>query len=675
MPGTYGIHNNLIKVALKDGSLSRVRFDEAVRRNVELIHKATTAVSSTDDEDENENELPEPDVLAKENHELAYTAALDCVVLLKNDNNILPLNSQQFSKSSGNATIALIGDFCQDSRFQGMGSSEVNAVSVEAMLDHIADRADNYLFSRGYKNDDVEDEAEHNSDASRLEITREREKLIDHAVEVAKKADVVVLHAGVPEIFESEGFDRSDLNLPAQHNLLIERICEVNSNVIVILSNGGPVLLPPWKEKVKAILAGHLLGQASGRALVDILFGVVSPSGKLAESWPLIAEDIPSDKYFPGNSHTVEYREGLNVGYRYYDTAKIPVLFPFGYGLSYSTFTYTDCECNVLKDTSLADDDTIVRVQCRVNNIGKVSGAEIVQLFIHNDNSACDRAVYHPEHQLQDFYKTKILNPGESEVVTLDIKARAFSFYDVGISDWILEEGSRYEIRLSASSREIRWTYMIDGSDICQLENCQLRTATPSVEAFESHPSLHTRNTATYTEESLSAPLEISDDQFRSMLGRDPSEYLALSTMSLLGENTIDQSLTASLRSLSTTPSMQNEEQQQPLLLPNNISLFHRNSLLEEIENSGCFASLFSKIVVKAMERELEDPNDKRQRKMIHEVAKNLPLRCLAIFSRGGMSFDVLDSLIAMFNGRYCSAVGHLSTGARNSSASFCGLR
>lgn len=667
MPGTFGIHNTLIKSALKDGTLSQARFDEAVRRNIQLVHRAVTATSTADET--GDNELPESKVLSQRNHELAYQAALDCIVLLKNDN-ILPLSSWASTNkevASTPASVALIGEFCKDPRFQGMGSSKVNAVKIDTVLDNISNYTDQYVYSPGYRNDDIEDDVGPTYDPLQTEIIDARIKLIRDAVDVAKQAEIVIVMAGVPEIHESEGFDREHLDLPAQHNMLIESICEVNPNVVVVLSNGGPVILPLWKDKVKAIVDGYLLGQASGRAILDILFGVASPSGKLAETFPLSMQDVPSNKYFPGNSHTVEYREGLNIGYRYYDTAKVPVLYPFGHGLSYTNFSYTECDCNVASSPTEANRNTVLQVYCKITNTGELPGAEIVQVYLHCNNEQTEHAVYHPEHQLQDFHKTKVLHPGESECVYFNLSADAFAFFDVGKSDWILEEDARYEVRIAASSRDIRWTGEVNSAAIANSASCNIKIAKPSREAFETHPAMHA--VAGNRKGCVAHPLVVSDDAFRAMLGRDPVELMTLSTRTLLGDSSDGVPLELSTRSVSSSSS-QNDDQQQPLLLPQEIPLIHRNSLLEEIERNGCFGNLFVRIIVKTMETEMGDPNNKRQQKMIREVARNLPLRCLATFSRGSLSFEVLDSLIATFNGHYCSALGHLTIGAKTS---WCG--
>ena len=661
MPGTFGIHNSLIKAALKDGSLSQHRFDEAVLRNIRLIHRASTAEETGDNTGENQLPTP-PELLYEQHHELAHDAALECVVLLQNEGNILPLPSkEEESEKEQHLSVALMGDFCRDPRYQGMGSSKVHSTKVDTILEHISKYTDNFVFTRGYCNaDDDDDDDKTSSQQNRAD--NHRKELIEEAVKEARDKDVVIILAGVPEIHESEGFDREHLRLPAQHIALIEEVSKVNPNVIVVLSNGAPVVMP-WKDKVKAIVECYLLGQAGARALLDILFGVTSPSGKLTESFPFSLKDVPSNNYFPGNSHTVEYREGLNIGYRYYDTIQLPVLFPFGHGLSYTSFGYTNCSCTVVTDTEGASEDVpLVRVKCTVTNEGTRSGAEVVQVYVHHDSKSSQISVYHPEHQLKEFAKTKVLQPGETEELTFDLTEAAFSLFDIGLSEWILEEGAKYQIRIAASSRDIRWTGTVANVDISK--SCKLKISKPSRDACLSQPPLNLPADG-LSEAGLSHPLVVSDAHFRDMLDQDPEELMHISSRSLLGDHGDGTSQTFSWRS-ALTLSRQETTTAEPLL-PHDIPTLHRNSFLAEIETASCVGKLFVTIIIKVMEQEMEDPKDKKQRKMIREVARNLPLRCLATFSRGGMSFELLDSLIALFNGHYAGAITNFSASASNS--------
>ena len=286
----------------------------------------------------------------------------------------------------------------------------------------------NITYSRGYHTDkDETDEA-----------------LLQEAVEAAKKAKVAVIFAGLPDSFESEGYDRSHMRIPNCQNELIEKIASVQTNTIVVLHNGSPVEMP-WVNQVKGILEAYLSGQAVGGAITDILFGRISPSAKLPETFPLKLEDNPSYLNFPGEGDKVEYKEGIFVGYRYYDKKKSKVLFPFGHGLSYTTFEYSDLK---LSRTSMKDTDTITVSVC-VKNTGKMAGKEIVQLYVSDKEST----VIRPEKELKDFAKVD-LQPGETKTVTFTLGKRAFAYYNTEIHDWHVESGE-FELMIGKSSRDI----------------------------------------------------------------------------------------------------------------------------------------------------------------------------------------------------------------------------
>eukprot|EP00797_Seminavis_robusta_P012765 Sro19_g013370.1 Thermostable beta-glucosidase B (603) ;mRNA; r:47974-49782 len=580
-----------------------------------------------------DNQLPSSqEQLYSEHHEIAYKAALDCVVLLQNNDNILPLASKQHQSSSG-TKVTLIGDFCQFPRYQGMGSSKVNSTKEDTVLEHIGQHTDQYVFSRGYYNSDDESDRADNSH-------KQRKLLIEQAVNDSKDAEAIIIVAGVPESHESEGFDREHISLPTQHNELIQEVCKANSNVIVVLYNGGPVTMP-WKDKVKGIVECYLPGQAGARALVEILFGMASPSGKLAESFPLSLNDVPSNRYFPGSSHTVEYREGLNVGYRYYDTARVPVLFPFGHGISYTTFAYENCTCRVIGQQQEEKCGTLplVQVECTVVNNGSKPGSEIIQLYVHHNNTSTQNRVYHPDQQLQDFAKTEVLGPGQTEQVTFLLTADAFSFFDTGTLKFVMEEGATYEIRLGSSSRDIRWTGTIESADIAgNSTNSSVNIVDPSNDATTCHPPLKDKG-------SLASPLVVDDATFHDMLGTSPSELMHLSAQSLLQQHVPGRA----------SPQVESVQGMDPNLqvLPHDIHVIHPNSFLSEVEKNGYLGKLFVTIIMKAAETQLEDPNDMNQRKVVQEVVMNTPLRCIATFSQGNMSFGALDLWISLFNGHY----------------------
>jgi len=261
--------------------------------------------------------------------------------------------------------------------------------------------------------------------------------LVQEAVSIAKEQDVVVLMIGLTDSFASQGFDRTHLNIPNNHLVLVEEIAKVNPNIVVCLSNGSPIIMP-WKDNVKAILEQYLGGQASGEALVDVLYGKVNPNGKLAETFPNSIDEFPSNKNFPGLPRQVEYREGLYVGYRYYDSVDKNPLFPFGYGLSYTTFEYSDLSVQVKKD---------IIIKFRIENTGNYDGKEIAQVYI----SKPDSVVYRPAHELKGYKKVNI-KAGESKIVNINISKEDLKVYQ---DDFLLEDGT-YIVHVGASSKDIR---------------------------------------------------------------------------------------------------------------------------------------------------------------------------------------------------------------------------
>ena len=290
---------------------------------------------------------------------------------------------------------------------------------------------DNITYAQGY--DVVEDVVD--------------EKLLNEAVAVAKDADVAVVFAGLPDKFECEGYDRDHLRMPNCQNTLISEILKVQKNVVIVLHNGSPIEMP-WVHDVNAILETYLCGQAVGAAAVNILFGKANPCGKLAETFPLKLEDNPSFLNFPGNGKTVEYREGVFVGYRYYDTKKMAVLFPFGHGLSYTTFEYSNM---TLSANEIQDTDTLT-VSLKVKNTGTMAGKEIVQLYVADKTNAIQR----PVKELKNFVKV-FLEPGEEKTVEMTLNKRSFAWYNAEINDWHVATGD-YDIIAAASCEDIRLT-------------------------------------------------------------------------------------------------------------------------------------------------------------------------------------------------------------------------
>lgn len=432
MPDCHGETDKLIVKAVQSGELEEPVLDTAVERILTMVDKYLTARKGIDPASM-VHPLPSSvergyDVAA--HHALARTTAEQSAVLLKNED-ILPLQKDK--------KIAFIGEFAKVPRIQGGGSSHINNTSVESALDAAGDSVS---YAQGFHIDE--------------ETTDET--LLQEAITLAKESDVAVIFAGLPDSFESEGFDRTHLNMPANQNELIARISEVQPNVVVVLHSGSPIAMP-WLDKVAGVLQMYLAGQASGGAAVNLLFGDATPCGKLAETFPLHLEDNPSYLNFPGNREKVCYQEGVFIGYRYYDKKKMDVLFPFGYGLSYNDFTYSNMKVTV-NGKNAADVDVIketdeIVVSADITNTGNCDGAEIVQLYIKNP------VVYEirPEKELRDFAKV-FLKAGETKTVTFTLNARAFSYYETRIHDWYAESGD-YEILLASSSRDIRLQYTV----------------------------------------------------------------------------------------------------------------------------------------------------------------------------------------------------------------------
>lgn len=415
MPSSNGLGDRKIVAAVKNGQLSEQTLDRAVERLLNIIFKAV--------DNKKENASYDKEV----HHKLAKEAATESMVLLKNEDKILPLKKE--------GSVAIIGEFAVKPRYQGGGSSHINPTKLENIYEEIEKAAlgVEVRYAKGYdlKSDLVD------------------EQLIEEAKEVAKQSDKAVLFIGLPDRFESEGYDREHLRIPSNHQALIEAVAEVQPNLVVVLSNGAPIEMP-WLTKVKGLLEGYLGGQALGGAIADLLFGHESPSGKLAETFPQALSHNPSYLNFPGEEDKVEYKEGLFVGYRYYDTKGIEPLFPFGYGLSYTNFEYSNLVIN--KDEILDTEE--IEVSITVKNTGEVTGKEIVQLYVRDVKST----VIRPEKELKGFEKVE-LQPGEERTVTFTLDKRAFAYYNIDIKDWHVESGL-FEILVGKSSAEI----ILDGT-------------------------------------------------------------------------------------------------------------------------------------------------------------------------------------------------------------------
>jgi len=411
MPSSNGAGDQKIIDAVRSGTLSEAALDRAVGRLLSIILKAV----------ENRKENASYDLEA--HHQLARVAARESMVLLKNEGGLLPLKRE--------GSYAVIGDFARNPRYQGGGSSHIKPTRLDDIYNSLLEEAGasaRLTYSQGYVSD---------SDEPNLE-------LIKQAIEAASQVDTAIVFVGLPERYESEGYDRTHLRIPESQIRLIEAVAEVQSNVVVVLSNGSAIEMP-WISNVKAVLEGYLGGQALGGAISDLLFGKVSPSGKLAETFPMQLEHNPSYLNFPGEGDTVEYKEGLFVGYRYYDAKRITPLFPFGYGLSYTTFAYSDLSVST---HSLKDTDTL-QVSVKVTNTGAMQGKEVVQLYVKDVLSN----VVRPEKELKGFAKVD-LQPGETKQVSFTLDSRAFAYYNVKLKDWHVETGE-FEILVGTSSQEL----------------------------------------------------------------------------------------------------------------------------------------------------------------------------------------------------------------------------
>ena len=406
MPTSHGVNDKLIVGAVQSGNLDESDLDEAVERILNIVFRF--------EENRDKEAVWDKD----EDHELARRVAEETIVLLKNED-ILPLQDTD--------NLAFIGKYAMEPRYQGGGSSHINSHKITSAMDIVSGRY-NIVYAQGYRDD----------------IDETDEKLLKEAIEAAKTAKAAVIFAGLPDAFESEGFDRTHMSMPACQNELIEKITEVQPNTVVVLHNGSPVEMP-WADKVKGIVEAYLSGQAVGGAVCDILFGKVNPSAKLPETFPIKLEDNPSYLSYFGEGDMVEYREGIFVGYRYYDKKKMDVLFPFGFGLSYTTFAYSNL---TVDKESMKDTDTMT-VTVDVTNTGSTAGKEVVQLYIADKEST----VIRPVKELRDFAKVE-LAPGETKTVTFTLDKRAFAYYSVRIHDWHVETGE-FDILIGKSSRDI----------------------------------------------------------------------------------------------------------------------------------------------------------------------------------------------------------------------------
>src|SRR6516164_2767175 len=443
MPGSGPYHRNKVIEAVRTGRLSPSRLDEAVVPLLTVILKA------------NDHKLSGAAFDAENHDALARRAAGESLVLLKNSDGFLPLDFRQIK------TIALIGAFAKTPRYQGSGSSQVNPTRISTAYDELIKLVDKNTvvrYAAGY-----------------TEEGTTTEDLIEEARQQAKAAEVAVVFAGLPNSYECEGFDRSSLDMPGGHNQLIAEVSAAQPNVAVVLMNGSAVTMP-WAEKVRAILEAWLGGQAGGAAIADVLTGRVNPSGKLAETFPARLEDTPSFPDFPSRNKEANYREGIFIGYRHYDARKIAPLFPFGFGLSYTTFVYSGLRVSA---TAIKEGD-VVTVAVKIKNTGPVAGQEVVQLYVREQRSK----VVRPEKELKAFTKVA-LGAGEERDVSLELTRRDFAYYDAFRHDWIVNPG-KFEILVGSSSQDLplRQTIAVEVTE----QECAPLTRYSLLKEFENHP-------------------------------------------------------------------------------------------------------------------------------------------------------------------------------------------
>ena len=459
-PGLGGARKLLKAVA--EGSLTEQEIDLRVDELLELVLSTTAAMEKAP------RKFDE-----KAHHELAQRAAAESIVLLKNEDAILPLKHGK--------KVTLIGDFALTPRYQGAGSSMVNPTKVDSLKDAMeAAELDMVGYCSGYERSGKPNKA-----------------YLDEAVSQAKMADVVILCIGLDESSESEGLDRTHIGIPAVQKQLLDAVTAVNPNVVAVVS-AGSVIETDWVEQCKAVVHGYLGGQAGAGAMLEVLTGWQNPCGKLAETIPLRYEDTPAARYFPGRKQNAEYREGLYVGYRYYETANKAVRYPFGYGLSYTTFAYSDLKVNAEK------------VTFTLTNTGSVAGAEIAQLYVAKP----DAAVFRPAKELKDFTKVQ-LEAGESKTVTIPLDDKAFRYWNVATDRWEVEGGS-YQLLVGASSADIRLTAAVTVAG----------TGAPDPYVGKALQDYRTGNVQ-----------NIPDAEFEALLGRPlPEETTAIDRTMTLGE-------------------------------------------------------------------------------------------------------------------------------------------
>ncbi len=409
MPSSCGAYDRLVIEAVQNGELSEEDLDACVARVLEFVYKG---IENHDDSVKWDKEA---------HHLLARDIANECIVLLKNDNKVLPLKNDDH--------VLFVGGFAKKPRIQGGGSSHINCEKIDSLMMAMQWNS-KAMYEEGFSaTDDAFDTAR-----------------FDRAVKAARNADKVIICAGLPDSYESEGYDRKHLDLPKVQNDIIDAIAQINDHVIVVLENGSPVTMP-WKEKVEGILETYLCGEGAGVATARALYGKINPSGRLPETFPLRLEDNPAYIDFSTDCSQIDYREGIFTGYRYYTKKKMPVLFPFGYGLSYSTFSYG----RISVDTEKMKDNETVEITVDVINESDIPGKEVVQLYVEPDipNTKVRRVV----RELKGFTKV-FLDAREKKSVSFILDKSAFAYYDTELGDWYTEPGD-YKLEICRDAETV----------------------------------------------------------------------------------------------------------------------------------------------------------------------------------------------------------------------------
>lgn len=577
MPSSGKLHDSLLLDAVRKGTLDISELDKSVKRILKLAFN--TYKSNINPLAIIKNKLMTKNQQNKIRHRLARKVASEGIVLLKNSNNILPIDSRKH--------IAIIGQFAKHPKYQGGGSSKINPFKIETLY-HIAKKShkSDITYAKGYSL---------NSD--KVDIS-----LINEAKEISQNADLVIIMAGLPDAYESEGFDRKDLKLPANHDFLINEISKINSNVIVILSNGSPVEMP-WIGSVKAVVESYLSGQAGASALWDCLIGKTNPSGKIAETFPIDSNKDLASKYFPMGSDMVDYRESIFVGYRYYDKLDSlksnfseNVLFPFGHGLSYTVFSYSSI---MLQYKSFnIDSSKTMNVSFDIKNTGKVAGTEISQVYVSYFSSNKEDCLSIPQKELKGFEKIHLF-PNEKKTVKITLDKSAFSFFDRNEGRFRVRNGS-YNILIGASSRDIRLSGQVFVYDATSEE-------TPK----DTHP-----NDTNWYYNSLFNEKYISREDFYKFLNKDFPKFTIHS------------------------------------------SKFSRNSTLEELSHKSILFKILMFVIMIKINSIAK--NNTSQKIMMKKFILDMPIRGIALMSKGLIKYKVIDFLIMWLNKNRWQAIKFL---------------